>query len=325
MQTERSIILHQKGLLKEEKEPRRLRSDGAPLIKDIIRDCEAQGEYSRGVEVALHRIQNERTLKPAVVANMIRLMGKAGEAGTALDLFHGIGKAANMSRMKKDAFHYNAILSCLAKSNAENKLAEAIKIFEDMRQQKVRPNKFIYNTLIHIYIKEGKYGGAIRLFEEMSAEGIKADEAIYNSVITACNQEGLLVRAAGLFKVMERERYLQPAEHTYGAALSTAAKNRDANSAIELLNKAKKVKHIALNQVMYTNAMLACASDQHWEKGIALYEEMVSSTDLIPDRAVYVALLGCLANGRQGIRAQEILALLSSKNFACQANVYRYN
>lgn len=110
---------------------------------------------------------------------MIYILSKGGQYEQALQVFNAIGKAKNM-RVSKDVHHFHAILYGLSISNTENKLNKAQELFNEMRELEIRPNRYMYTTLIKLHVSEHKEDKALQLYEDMVEEGIVPDIPLYN-------------------------------------------------------------------------------------------------------------------------------------------------
>lgn len=75
------------------------------------------------------------------------------------------------------------------------------------------------------------------------------------SLISACNQRGLTNKATEIFNHIQSSRS-RPDVYTYGAALLTAAKERNSTKALDILQTCKE-NRIALNRIHYGNAITA--------------------------------------------------------------------
>lgn len=246
-----------KGSAREDdNEERRLNKSGLPLLKDVLLDCEANNDYAVGAQLALYHIGRPQRLRSGMITSIIKLLSRAGQVEKALQVFDGIGVARNM-QIRRDAFHYNAILCTLAESDYPNKITLAEKIFSEMRSAQIIPNKHIYTTLISVFMKERAYGRVVELYEAMDEEGVTPDVPLYNSVIAACNKRGMTGKAEQLFELMRGSRKLRLQEQSYGAAIMTAARNCDSSLAVERLERAKTAPNVAVNQIMFTAAMTA--------------------------------------------------------------------
>lgn len=158
---------------------KRVAKDGMPLMKDILQQCEQTKDYQYGIELVQKKLQQPKKITRSVITHMIYLLSQGGQYEKALEVFNAIGKAKNM-RLSRDIHHYHAILYGLSISNTEHKLAKAEELFNQMREAKIQPNRYVYTTLIKLHVVERKEDRAIQLYEDMVEEGIVPDIPLYN-------------------------------------------------------------------------------------------------------------------------------------------------
>jgi pentatricopeptide repeat protein len=79
------------------------------------------------------------------------------------------------------------------------------------------PNKDVasWGTMITAYSKHGKYSLAVKSFEEMQLQGVKPNHVIFTSLLAACSHSGLLEKAHEYFRYMTELHDVTPSTEQY--------------------------------------------------------------------------------------------------------------
>jgi len=65
----------------------------------------------------------------------------------------------------------------------------AMKIFEQMKNNKIQPNVITYNTLILMFLKSKNTNGAIEMYKQMISDNIQPD-SITNKILENLRNNG---------------------------------------------------------------------------------------------------------------------------------------
>eukprot|EP01063_Lacrimia_lanifica_P037949 TRINITY_DN7952_c0_g3_i1.p1 TRINITY_DN7952_c0_g3~~TRINITY_DN7952_c0_g3_i1.p1 ORF type:complete len:421 (+),score=129.39 TRINITY_DN7952_c0_g3_i1:67-1329(+) len=102
---------------------------------------------------------------------------------------------------------YNVMIAHAA-SAGHRDLAQAW--FEEMRGRGVRPNAWVYNSVMHAHARHGDTAAVTQLWAEMEATGTPASDATYATAITAFGTNGMEAEAFDVFGDLDGHPYITP-------------------------------------------------------------------------------------------------------------------
>ena len=110
-------------------------------------------------------------------------------------------------RVRKTAY---LISGCVKTRVAKRALQDA----EEIPQRKVLPDMMSYSAVIGARRKDER---ALELYDEKRQQGLKPTLSIYTALITACGKGGMGERALLLFDELRQQQGLKPHLYTYTA------------------------------------------------------------------------------------------------------------
>lgn len=149
-----------------------------------------------------------------------------------------------------------------------HRIKEALDVLETrmLKEDRVKPENYIYNLLISGCAKAGYTRKAFQLFSKMRQRGLKVKESTYTSLFNACanaptRQDGL-TRANRLRDLMIEKAY-EPNVKNYNAMIKAYGRWGDVKTAY-LLADEMSTKKIEMNAETYNFLLQACASDEEY-------------------------------------------------------------
>ncbi|KAL0450734.1 UNVERIFIED_CONTAM: protein LOW PHOTOSYNTHETIC EFFICIENCY 1, chloroplastic [Sesamum latifolium] len=129
-------------------------------------------------------LKEKQKLPLQVYSTIIRGFGKDKRLDSAMALFEWLKRKSKEtdSPLRPNIFIYNSLLGAM--KQAEN-FDVVEKVINDMAVEGVLPNIVTYNTLMGIYIEQGREVKALQLFEEMPTKGVSPSPASYSTVLFA--------------------------------------------------------------------------------------------------------------------------------------------
>ena len=103
---------------------------------------------------------------------------------------------------------YGALIS--ATKDTTDDVAPALALWEESQTLGVRPNIFLYNTIISKLAKARKVDHALALFSKMKQQGIRPSSVTYGAMISACARVGDAISAEHLFQEMSTMNNYKP-------------------------------------------------------------------------------------------------------------------
>ncbi|XP_057766996.1 protein LOW PHOTOSYNTHETIC EFFICIENCY 1, chloroplastic-like [Salvia miltiorrhiza] len=123
----------------------------------------------------------ERILPLQVYSTVIRGFGKENNLESAMALFEWLKRKSEESGglVRPNLFIYNSLLGAMKETRKFNFVED---VMNDMAAKGVHPSVVTYNTLMGIYTEQGKESKALQIFEEMPSKGISPSPASFSIV-----------------------------------------------------------------------------------------------------------------------------------------------
>lgn len=109
-------------------------------------------------------------------------------------------------------------------------MALADKLFSEMLQMGLVPDRAVYNALIHGYAEQGDTQKALSLHSEMVNQKINVDKMTYNSLILGHFKQGKISEVKGLVDDMKAQG-LAPKADTYNLLVKGHCELKDFSGA----------------------------------------------------------------------------------------------
>jgi pentatricopeptide repeat protein len=178
---------------------------------------------------AANRTEQQQELDDA----MIRALAHGGDVPAAAAhrhiLINGGGRPSSDS--------YAALIANLHDTTDDALIAQ--ELFEESQRLGIRPNTFLFNTVISKFARARKADLAVRLFEEMTSEPLRlrATTITYGAVINACTKTGDALGAERYFELMENDPKFEPRVPPYNTMMQFCECLAWRPSASQLLTK----------------------------------------------------------------------------------------
>ncbi|PKC66235.1 TPR-like protein [Rhizophagus irregularis] len=213
-------------------------------------------------------------------------------------------KARNL---KPDIYSYVPLIHQLAQ---HERVDEALKLIEEVKEQKVHLNTVAYNVFIKVYIMASKYEqtdqiigdmlkqntepntrgkkGARLLFREMQRFGLSPDVYTYTSLINAYVKASDINKAEKIFSEMKKAG-IEPSITTYNVLMSYYAKKKDIKKLRQIFNEIV-IRNIQPDNFTYCCLMDGFVSNNDFRSAITLLNDM-QNRNLKLDAHVYTVLI----------------------------------
>lgn len=128
-------------------------------------------------------LSDKRVLPLQVYSSVIRGFGKEKNLESAMALVGWLKtKSKKNGLLRPNLFIYNSLLGAVKQAGKFDVVAE---ILNNMTEDVVHPNIVTYNTLMNIYIEQGRPSEALDLFEEVKGKGLSPTPASYSTILFA--------------------------------------------------------------------------------------------------------------------------------------------
>jgi len=202
-----------------------------------------------------------------------------------------------MSRKKLDVsiVTFNTLIDACARSGRMDQVA---RVEEDMRSNGIKPNVITYSTMIKGYCQMGDIQTGFAILKRMKDEGCaRPDEIMYNSLLDGCAQNHLVDEGTALLEEMQRDG-VRPSNYTLSILVKMMSRARKLEGAFTIMEEISSKYKIRPNVHVYTNLILACASNRSLQRGMQTLEQMARD-GVHPDSRTYTILVrSCIQGGR---------------------------
>lgn len=180
-----------------------------------------------------------------------------------------------------------------------NRVKEAIDIVEIrmIKEDRVKPENYIYNLLIGGCARVGYSKKAFSLYNKMKQRNLKITGGTYTSLFNACSnapwsQDGLH-KANQLREIMFEKGY-QPNESNYNAMIKAYGRCGDIQTAFKLVDE-MKTNHLDIRVDTFNHLLQACASDKDlgFRHALLVWHKMHNRRQ-IPDIYSFNLMLRCI-------------------------------
>ncbi|KAF7727669.1 hypothetical protein EC973_007327 [Apophysomyces ossiformis] len=191
-------------------------------IRDTITEATKHGDLQVAKEIydlAIEPLTRlEKNIRRRALNSVYNTMLIAYARKNDLEMTNEFYEKIRQLNMAPEADAYASLLSVRAKV-ATDVSEDALAIYEEAKQHKVRPTLYFYNMVISQLSKCRKIEHVLRLFEEMKDAGITPNSITYGSVISACVRCSSEKRANRYFQDMIAEPNYQPRIGAYNTMM----------------------------------------------------------------------------------------------------------
>ena len=180
-----------------------------------------------------------------------------------------------------------------------HRVKEALEVVEVrmLKEDRVKPENYIYNLLISGCAKAGYTRKAFQLYTKMRQRGLKVKESTYTSLFNACanapsRQDGL-TRAIRLRESLLEKGY-EFNVRNYNAMIKTFGHWGDVKTAYILADEMRD-KNLPMGAETFNFLLQACASDEkHGFRHCLLTWHRMQQRNIEPDYYTFNAVLRCV-------------------------------
>lgn len=232
-----------------------------------------------------------------------------------------MGKGLNLARaleiynnikdeaMKNNVSICNSVLGCLVRSR---KFESSIKLFCQMKQDGLMPDVFTYSTLLSgcTKVKDG-YSKAIELVQELKTSGLQMDSVIYGTILAVCASSNECDEAENYFYQMKDEGN-SPNLYHYSSLLNAYSVDGNFKKA-EMLVQDMKSAGLVPNKVILTTLLKVYVRGGLFEKSRDLLTEL-QALGYAEDEMPYCLLMDGFAKAGQIHEARSVFEDMKNKD-----------
>ncbi|TQD79627.1 hypothetical protein C1H46_034804 [Malus baccata] len=169
-----------------------------------------------------------------------------------------------------------------------NALLGGLRMYNEMKDERVSPNILTYSTLIDVFSKGGLYAEAMKVFKEFKHAGLKAKVVLYSELINALCKNGLvesalslLVSGGRVFEIhagdREDNRFMKMFGQLAAEKAGYAIKDRKVRQEILCILGVFQKMHVLdtkPNVVTFSAILNACSRCNSFEDASMLFEQL---------------------------------------------------
>ncbi|CAG8493178.1 18546_t:CDS:2, partial [Acaulospora morrowiae] len=179
----------------------------------------------------------------------------------------------------------------------------ALWALDKMRTLEMRPDQFIYTSLIELFSNANDTQSMERVFRNMLADGVNPLKITYGMLTVGYCRENDIYKAFQICRIMISSG-IEPDVYIYNALISLFAERKDPNSASILFNE-MRAYNIVPDTHTYTNLIHAYAKAEDIRKAEEIFMDM-ELAGVKPQTITYNVLLNAYVEKLDMTRAQKL-------------------
>lgn len=248
--------------------------------------------------------QNEKT-NVASYSGYIKFMGSSINPIKGLEIYNSIKDGD----LRNNVSVCNSILSCLVKNG---KFQSSLKLFNQMKQNGLKPDIVTYSTLLVGCGKaKGGFSKALELIQELKYHELRMDSVIYGTLLSVCASNNEREEAEKYFEEMKSEGH-SPNMFHYSSLLNAYSSEGDYKKADELIQE-MRTAGLTLNKVILTTLLKVYVRGQLFEKSRELLKEL-ENLGYAANEMPYCILLDGLVKDGQVLEAKSVFEEMMNKD-----------
>jgi len=288
------------------------------MIEAIVGNGDTEGAYD-----LVQQVQEDEQCRGVLNSVIYCSVLKGFTRERKVDRVWSVYEEMNKRGIELSVIMYNTLIDACARSGRMDKLP---KILEDMKVQQVKPNVITFSTMLKGHCQSGDIQTGFAILEQMKKDAhLKPDEIMYNSLLDGCAQNTLVDEGLRLLEEMQSEG-VRPSNFTLSILVKLMNRARKLEQAFSIVETITKKYNFRANVHVYTNLVQACCSNQQFNRGIDILEQMIAER-IVPDNRTYAILVrACMSKGcyeqagglmRGALGVQGALPFLQHSTAAC--------
>lgn len=248
----------------------------------------------------------------------ISLIKREKEPQRALEIF-------NMVSEQKGFNHNNATYAAILDKLARSKKFQAVDaVLHQMKYETCKFHEGIFLNLMNHFSKCSLHERVLEMF--YAIQPVVREKPSLKAISTCLNLliDSSQVDLAQNFLIYSNQFLkLKPNACIFNILVKHHCKNRNFDSAFEVVKEMKKSRISYPNLITYSTLIDGLCGSGRFKEAIELFEEMVSKDQILPDALTYNALINGFCRGGKIDRAKKIFEFMKSNG--CDPNVFNYS
>merc|ERR1719253_2557935 len=259
------------------------------MVEAIVSNGDTEGAFD-----LIHQIREDEMCRDALNSVIYCSVLKGFTREKKIDRAFAVYDEICDKRIELSMVMYNTLMDACARCGRMERVSD---ILEDMKAHNVKPNLITYSTMLKGHCQNGSIQTAFSILDQMKKDThLKPDEIMYNSLIDGCAQNNLVDEGLRLLDEMQREG-VRPSNFTLSILVKLMNRSRRLEQAFSIVETITKKYNFRPNVHVYTNLVQACCSNQQFNRGLNVLEEMIHER-VAPDSRTYAILVRtCMSKG----------------------------
>jgi len=259
------------------------------MIEAVVGNGDTEGAYE-----LIHQMQDDEQCRMALNSVIYCSVLKGFTREKKLDRVWAVYEEMKKRGIELSIVMYNTLIDACARSGRMDHLPS---ILEDMKTHRMKPNVITYSTMLKGHCQNGDIQTGFSILEEMKKDThLKPDEIMYNSLLDGCAQNNLVDEGLRLLDEMQSEG-VHPSNFTLSIVVKLMNRSRRLDQAFSLVEQITTKYNFWPNVHVYTNLIQACISNQQFNRGMGVLEQMINE-QVVPESRTYAILVRtCMSKG----------------------------
>lgn len=201
---------------------------------------------------------------------------------------------------------YSHMISC---SSKVGNLFDSLRLYDEMKKRGLVPGIEVYNSLVYVLTRENCFDEAMKLIGKMKEEGLKPDSVTYNSMIRPLCESGKLEEARNVLATMISEN-LSLTVDTFHAFLEAV----NFGQTLEVLGQ-MKISCLGPKEDTFLLILGKLLKEKQPENALKIWAEM-GRFEIVANHALYLATVQGLLTCGWLEKAREMYLEMKSKGFS---------
>ncbi|XP_057834761.2 pentatricopeptide repeat-containing protein At2g39620-like [Cryptomeria japonica] len=205
---------------------------------------------------------------------------------------------------ERDILSWNSIISAYRKHGQPN---EAVKVFHNMQQTGLQPDKITFASVLPACAKMGALEQGMHIHQSIKDRGILSDVIVASSLVDMYAKCGRIDKARELFNEMPQRDVI-----SWNAMIAGFTQNGFVENALETF-KQMQLANVKPNSTTFASILLACAKMGAFEQGMDIHQIIIGG-GFLWDIKVGNALLDMYAKWGIMDKACELFERIPKRN-----------
>merc|ERR1719453_3044688 len=252
------------------------------MVEAVVSNGDTEGAYE-----LIHQMQDDEQCRCALNSVIYCSVLKGFTREKKLDRVWSVYEEMNKRKIELSIVTYNTLIDACARCSHMEHIPD---ILEDMKTHRIKPNVITYSTMLKGHCQNGDIQTGFLILEQMKKDAhLKPDEIMYNSMLDGCAQNNLVDEGLRLLEEIQSEG-VRPSNFTLSILVKLMNRARRLEQAFSVVDDITKKYSFKPNVHVYTNLVLTCVSNQQFNRGMGVLEQMIKER-IVPDTRTYAILV----------------------------------